>query len=189
MEKAKSSLLIYNLIIALISAQLFGPVIEGSVIFGSELKDQTCSEVLVTAEKLYYNGQFDLAIETVKKCLREQTLPKPDRIKAYTILARAFFAKDQKEAAIQIVMKILELQPGYQPTIEQDTPQYVNLVAEVRHGQTQKVTAAESGGNKWIWIGAGGAVLVAAAVYLLNRDDGGSQDEPLPGPPDFPDQQ
>jgi hypothetical protein len=81
------------------------------------------------------------------------------------------------------------LEPTYRPTIEQETPNYVNLVAEVRKEEDQ-LAAAEAGAgiSSWLLIGAGSAAAVAiiAIVASSGSDDKGTQDTSLPKPPDFP---
>ncbi|GEM_PF-2029349 len=156
---------------------------------------QTCVSQLNQAEDDYYNGAFDASIRIIKECLKKATLKKEERIKAYTILARIFMAKNKKEGAKKIIRKILNLDPGYRPTIEQERPAYVNLVAEER--KTLRVTAAASNkkkavahknNKKWYWYSAGGAAGIAIIAIIAG---GQSKHKPgnnstLPQPPGFP---
>jgi hypothetical protein len=148
-----------------------------------------CSESLDQAEELYYDGEFDQTIEIVNQCLQKVSLIKDDQIRSYTILARTYLAKQDTILTKDNIRIILKIDPTYQPTIEQETPKYVNLVAEVRAEQDQ-LTAAEAGTgiSSWLLIGAGSAAAIAiiAIVASGGSDEKEIQNTSLPKPPDFP---
>ncbi len=148
-----------------------------------------CSERLDQAEEYYYDGDFDKTIEIVNQCLQEQSISNNDRTRAHTILARTYLTKEDIRTAKENVRIILTLEPEYQPTIEQETPKFVNLVAEVRKEQDQlAATEAASGISSWFLIGAGSvaAVAIIAIVASGSGDKAVVQKTALPKPPNFP---
>jgi len=157
---------------------------------GLYASDQSsCSDRLDMAEEFYYDGDFDKTIEIANKCLQEESISNNDRTRAFTILARTYLAKDDILTAKKSVRIILKLEPEYQPTIEQETPKFVNLVAEVRK-EEERFAAAEAGTgiSSWLLIGAGSVAAVAliAIVASGGGDEEGIQKATLPKPPDFP---
>lgn len=172
------------LLFSFINMQLAGSVLAGSS--GQDESDkQACDKKLTQAEQSYYKGNFDETIELVKECLKDSTLVEPDRLKGYSLLARTFLAKGNKETAGEVVKKILNIDESYQPTIEQETPRYVNFVAEVRKDFVKQTTApVKSSYKNWVWIG-GGSVLAITAIAII-ASGGGSDEKSLPKPPGFP---
>jgi hypothetical protein len=151
--------------------------------------ETSCSETLDQAEEHYYEGEFETTIKIVNQCLQQQTLSNEDQIRSYKILARTYLAKDDTVLARNNIRIILKLNPAYQPTIEQETPKYVNFVAKVKNEQDQlNISEAGTGISSWILIGAGSAAAVAiiAIVASGGSDDKETQETSLPKPPDFP---
>jgi hypothetical protein len=149
----------------------------------------TCADRLDEAEEIYYDGEFDKTIKIVNQCLLQESLPKEEQVRSYTILARTYLAKEDSIKTKENMRIILKIEPSYQPTIEQETPTFVNLVAEVRKEQEQMAVAETSSGiSSWLLIGAGSAAAVAiiAIVASGGSDDNGAQNTSLPKPPDFP---
>ena len=98
--------------------------------------------------------------------------------------------KEEPELAKKAVVSLLQLNPDYQPTIEEESPRYVKLVTETRAEQAQLQAAQESAGiNPWVWIGAGG-VAAAAVIVIVAGGSGGDEisntNQPLPAPPVLP---
>jgi tetratricopeptide (TPR) repeat protein len=109
--------------------QVFIPLGE----LNAQTSDQSlCQTLLNEAQQEYYNGNFETAIEIIKRCLLEDNITENERFRAYKILAQTYIAKDYSDAAIQVVRKLLEMNPDYAPTIEQEPPQFVNLVAKIK---------------------------------------------------------
>ena len=174
--------LIVCLIITIILPNMFGSVCV-SLLAG----DQTsCSNHIKVAEESYYAGDFEKAMEFVNLCLREAGATDDHRVKAYTILTRISLIQDDLKTARKYIEIILKIDPKYEPTIEQETPKYVNLVAEIKTALSDANT--EKGGfNKWILVGAGG--VATTAIILLVAAKGGKKDTEnnnLPEPPAFP---
>jgi hypothetical protein len=116
-------------------------------------------------------------------------LSNEDQLRSYKILARTYLAKDDTILARDNIRIILKLNPAYQPTIEEETPKYVNLVSEVKAEQEQLAASAVTAGiSSWWLIGAGGvaAVAIIAIVASGGDDNQGNEDLSLPKPPDFP---
>jgi hypothetical protein len=148
--------------------------------------NSSCSSHITVAEESYYAGDFEKAAEFVNLCLREQSATDEHRIQAYTILTRIALAQDDAKTARKYIEIILKIDSNYEPTIEQETPKYVNLVTEIKAALSDSGTD-RSGFNKWILVGAGG--VATTAIILLVAAKGGSKDpenENLPEPPAFP---
>lgn len=154
-------------------------------------KAQTCSTNLDLAEENYHKGNFDGVIELVRKCLEDTKLSRVERLRAYKILSRTLLAKNNKKGAKEIIGKIIKISPTFEPTIEQETPQFVNLVAEVKEEKRKsKKKSIESSKSNWLWIGAGSVAATAIVVLLVsgseNNNGSGNGEQSLPKPPEFP---
>ena len=152
--------------------------------------EQTCIVKLEEAEESYYNGDLERSILLAKQCLEDPSLSEATRIRAHKIAARAYLKQGQNEEAQKSVLILLDLNPAYQPTIEEESPPFVQLVAEARAEYIRlKAEQEKTGINPWIWIGAGSAA--AAAIIVLVAGSSGSEDNPstgnaLPAPPALP---
>ena len=149
------------------------------------------NQLLESAEKFYYNGEFDKAKELLNGYLQEKPDSKDDRISAYKILARINLVQDDSIQAKENARNILILNPDYEPTIEQETPNFVNLIATVKIEQSQLAEKSKASGlqlKKWLIIGAGGMATAAIVVLIASGKEGGkaNKSEPLPEPPNFP---
>jgi hypothetical protein len=173
-------------VIWLIASLIFTPVFSLKVL-NLQAADQTfCANHIKVAEESYYAGDFDRATEFVHLCLREPGISDDYQIKAYTILTRIALAQDDLPKARTYIEIILKIDPKYEPTIEQETPKYVNLVAEIRTALSDDTTD-KGGFNKWILVGAGS--VATTAIILLVAAKSGEEDkgtEDLPEPPAFP---
>ena len=185
--------IIYLSVFLVLSFQLSSPLWDsGSKLFAGE---KTCKEKLAKAEEYYYEEAFEEAQALILDCLNASACTKDEQIKAYVILTRISLARENTKAAKALVRKILAMDPAYSPTVEEETPRYVNLVAEVKKElvSTKEVPAAgqkPSGAkNTWIWIGAGAAAVTTAVIFLIAGGSGGEQngkEQSLPAPPPFP---
>jgi hypothetical protein len=159
-----------------------------SGVYASE-KSTTCAERLDQAEELYYDGEFDKTIEIVNQCLLKESLPKNEQVRSYTILARTYLAIKDTNSSRDNIRIILKLEPSYRPTIEQETPAYVNLVTQVKNEEYKTALAETSAGiSSWLLIGA--VSVAAIAIIAIVTSGGGDEKEnpepSLPKPPDFP---
>jgi tetratricopeptide (TPR) repeat protein len=145
-------------------------------------------ELLESAQNKYYDGEFDETINLAKQCLKQTNLTSEDRFQAYKILAQAYIAKDNLQVARQIITKLVQLDPAYNPTIEHEPPKFVELVTqakeelnaqEVQHEQVKK-----GSDMTWIYITTAGVIVLGtAAILLLGKED---KAKPLPQPPGWP---
>jgi tetratricopeptide (TPR) repeat protein len=151
-------------------------------------QDLSADDLIAQAKKNYYEGSFDQAIALIKTCLQETKLEKGQLQEAYKILAQAYLAKNYTDAAREVVVKLLEVNPLYAPTIEEEPPPFVQLVNEVRQQKSPEAAAQPESDNKWLWIGAGGALVIGAATFIIfnNNDDDKVVDNKLAGPPPMP---
>ena len=191
MKRKKS--LTFSLILIFFWGQLLAPVFNRSFTVSAQVQDQVkCEEEINKAQKEYYDGRFDEAIDLIKNCLKKGGLTEREREKAYKILTQALIAKGFTSQAKQVIKKMLEITPQYSPTIEQEPPQFVELVSEVKsEAQIQKIKnkkAKKTNGKKWLWIGAGGVVIAGAAAILIAGGSKSSEekDKTLSSPPDWP---
>jgi len=152
--------------------------------------EQSCKARLDQAEEHYYNGELDKSIILVRQCLETTSLNNDESIRAHKILARCYLVKQEIQSAKQNVRLLLQINPDYQPTIEEESPGFVKLVNEVRVERATIEAAQEKAGiTPWIWIGAGGAA-AAAVIVLVTTGSGGESNnnssQPLPAPPPLP---
>lgn len=152
------------------------------------------SKILDKAQELYYEGRFTESVNLVKSCLTDTGISPEQRVKAYKILSQVALARDNEAQAKEILRQILKINPEYNPTIEQEPPKFVQLVASVR-GEIQKQTATAepakvevSQSNHWRWYtaGAAAAVGIGAAILLGGNDGGNEKDGALSKPPPWP---
>ena len=186
--KGTSKLIAIYLIIVLFYLQIFRSA-SGmhSECYASD--EISCSVHLNQAEEFYYDGEFDKAIELVNQCLKNKSLSKTELKRSYTILARTYLSQNDTIRAKENIKNVLKLDSSYQPTIEEEKPKFVNLVAEIRQEQEQLADNTRSSGiTSWLLIGAGGmaAAVVIAILTSQESSKNRTQDTPLPEPPDFP---
>ena len=153
---------------------------------------QFSSHQIDKAEENYFNSNFEEAIKIINECLNDPLLSKTDQVRAYTILARISLVKNDLDITKKFIRNILKIEPNYQPTIEQETPKYVNLVAEVKKEELPLPTKeSKTSRKKWLYIGAGGvsaAVIIILLTHKKNDDEkgNGENNHSLPEPPNFP---
>jgi hypothetical protein len=144
-------------------------------------------ENLTRAEELYYEGSFNEAITLVNECLLRKDIQQGEQKSAYKLLANIRLSQSNKEAAETCIRKLLAIDAIYAPTIEQETPQFVNLVKEVK----TKIKQEQKKKKTWLWIGAGATAAAVATYFIIRNNDNGSrpptEERPLALPPDWPD--
>jgi tetratricopeptide (TPR) repeat protein len=154
-----------------------------------------CVQYIKSAEQNYYAGKFDKAIELIKLCLKQGQISPDIQFKALKILCQAYLAKDYQEAAREVAKKLIDLQPDYMPTIEQEPPPFIVMINEVRAEKgispaksTKKVTFFEKH-KSLLWIVGGGAALIGLTAVLAAGGNNKKESKPLAHPPDWPDSQ
>ncbi len=147
------------------------------------------------AQKLYFEGNFDSAIDLIKQCLQQGFAADNEKVRAYKILAQAYLAKGFEQPAQEVVKKLLEIVPEYTPMLEEDPPQFVELVNKIKNApaaETDKPKSTNNTNHKktyWLWVGSAGVVLLGATAILVLNGPGShdtDQNEPLPLPPAWP---
>jgi hypothetical protein len=147
------------------------------------------SDLLDVAEEKYFNGDFDQAIDLANQVLNSTGISSTDQQRAYIIFAKIYLALEQTDSAKNYVLKILDLDPLYQPTIEQETPQFVNFVAQVRR-DTGGTVKKKKKNNILMWVATGAGAVITVAVLTVMASGTSSEeketDNTLPEPPAFP---
>jgi hypothetical protein len=171
--------------------QLFVPAFSGH---GTLIAQEGCDQYISSAEEKYYSGKFDEAIEFIKLCLKQPNRSADTEFKALKILCQAYLAKDFRDAAREVAKKLIDINPDYSPTIEQEPPPFIVLINEVRSARAPAGKTAQSVGffekNKsLLWIVGGGALLIGLTAILAAGADEKKNNEPLSNPPDWPDAQ
>ena len=147
-----------------------------------------CSKVLDQAQNLYYEGKFDESMNLIQSCLASEKLTKEESRQAYKIMSQVELARGNQEKAKDNIRLLLQVDPDYQPTIEQETPTYVQLVESVKSeivvDKDNVTVKKESGGiSKW-WYYSAGAVVAGTTYFLLSGSgDDKKKDKPLATPP------
>jgi hypothetical protein len=146
-----------------------------------------CSKVLEQAQNLYYESKFDESMNLVQSCMASESMTKEESRQAYKIMSQVELARGNQNKARENIRMLLKIDPGYQPTIEQETPTYVQLVETVRNeiaSEPKKIVVKKESRSisKW-WYYSAGAVVVGTAYILLSNDDGKKKDKPLDTPP------
>ena len=159
-------------------------------LFAQQSDESDCSIILKQAQNMYYEGRFDESVNLIKSCLTSKELTNDERRQAYKIFSQVELARDNKDEAIKIISQILKMDSTYQPTIEQETPTYVQLVDSVRSEMTTEIKVKPAiienkGISKW-WYYSAGAVVVGSTLLLLGNDDE-KKNEPLKLPPNWED--
>ena len=156
---------------------------------------ENCTQYIKSAEQNYYAGKFDEAIELIKLCLKQGQKSPDIQFQALKILCQAYLAKDYREAAREVARKLIDLQPDYIPTIEQEPPPFIVLVNEVRAERgasvktdVDKVSFFEKN-KSLLWILGGGAALIGLTAILAAGGSDKKAEKPLANPPNWPDSQ
>jgi len=173
---------------------LIVPVLEGKASALAQISKNTSQhEKINMAQKLYFDGNFDLAIDLIKQCLQEGITADNEKVRAYKILAQAYLAKDYQQPAMEVIKKLLDIVPEYSPVLEEDPPQFVELVKKVKTEASKKTTGKPKPVNEkpspWLWVGSAGALIIGtSAILFLTGPKTGSipQNKTLPHPPDWP---
>ena len=146
-------------------------------------------DLLDKAEENYYSGNFSRAIELANQALDDPGSTDMDKQRAYIILSKVSLALEQPDLAKKYLAKVLEINPTYQPTIEEETPQFVNFVAQVRTKYIRPVKKGNRKGlMKWMAVGAGALITVTVVAVMASgtENPGEKPDTVLPEPPAFP---
>lgn len=162
---------------------------QANILFAQISRGTDQHQKIDQAQKLYFEGNFDLAIDLIKQCLQDGIAVDNEKVRAYKILAQAYMAKGFEQPAQEVVKKLLEVVPEYTPVMEEDPPQFVELVNKIKTAPTGKTEKPKTANNKrsyWLWVGSAGVVLLGATAMLMLNGPAPAKAKPLPGPPDWP---
>jgi len=147
------------------------------------------SNLLALSEENYYSGNFSQAIELANQVLNDSRATDIQKQQAFIILTKISLALEKPDMAEKYLVKVLEIDPSYQPTIEEETPQFVNFVAQVRSEYTKPPRKNNKKGlMKWMAVGAGAIITVAVVAVMASgtTPEEEKPDNTLPEPPAFP---
>lgn len=149
-------------------------------------QQQSCTEKLAEAEKMYSEVQPEQAIALLTECMETNEFTEEERRRAYRLLALSLISNEQIDQARDAVRDLLEFEPDYQVDTVQDPPVFVMIIVEIRQEITPPPVAEQPkrkrGISKWLFIGGGVVAGGVVAAVLL----GGGGDNSLPGPPALP---
>ncbi len=128
-----------------------------------------CEENINEAEKKFYDGFFDDAINILNQCLAEKDITIQQKARVHELLAKTYLGKDYLDQAENTIRKLLELVPTYTANPERDTPTFIELVQKVKsEGKKEEVEKKAWYKNTWVWIAAGGVVVAVIAVVIIS---------------------
>jgi len=87
-------------------------------------------KILQQADQNYRTGKFNEAIILLADCLVKPDMTDKEKIRAYRLLGLVNIAKDDLSEAKKSIEKLLQLNPDYQPDLNQDPPPFVKLIEE-----------------------------------------------------------
>jgi len=91
-----------------------------------------CEKEFSEAEKKYYNGRFNEAINLAARCLAKEALADAEQVRGYKLIAQAYIAQDSLEQAKNAVQNLLEVSPNFNPDPDQEPPPFIKLVDELK---------------------------------------------------------
>ena len=99
-------------------------------------------ETLDQAEKWYGSGRFDQVVARLNQCLADDDLSQRQRLEAYRLLAMTYIATDYFDIAENTVEKLLNIQPGFEPSLR-DPPRFAEMVLETKVQRVTVVSASK----------------------------------------------
>jgi len=137
-----------------------------SVVVSGAFAQPSCELSLQQADSLFVQGRFGAAREAIEQCLQGQPL-RAERRQAYTLLARIHLALDEIDAAEQVVKKLLDTDPEYEPELFA-APRFKRMVEEVKSGTTVPIVTSVSKSKESL-MEAPATVVVVTAEQIERR--------------------
>jgi len=136
------------------------------------------------AQEAYYAADFERAVDQLRPCAQEPTLPDSVRARMYRLLSFVHLGQNDEAAARRAVESLLDLRPDFVTDPSEDRPDFIALVEKAKTQRRARAEAEEDENRRWLrWtLGAAAAALGTAAVLLLGGGDSGDGSEPLPPP-------
>jgi len=156
----------------------------GSVSAAQAQTPASCDTSFAQAQEAYYTAEFEAAVDQLRPCAQEPTLPDSVRARMYRLLSFVYLGQNDEAAARRAVESLLDLRPDFVPDPSEDRPDFVGLVEKAKTQRRSRAEAEEDENQRWVrWaLGAAAAALGTAAVLLLGGGDSGDGSEPLPPP-------
>jgi outer membrane receptor for ferrienterochelin and colicins len=104
------------------------------------LAQEACEERLSAAQEAYDFGRFEKIPGWVEPC-RRAAAGRQQKIRAYSLLARAFLAQDEEAAAREAISFLLRLEPGFKADAP---PRFQELIDQERDLQAARRVVAAS---------------------------------------------
>ena len=148
-------------------------------------QQQSCTEKLALAEKMYTEVQPEEAIALLTECMETNEFTEEERKRAYRLLALSLISNEQLDEARDAVRDLLEFDPDYQVDTVQDPPVFVVIIVEIRQeiapSPVVEKPKRKRGISKWLLFSGGVVASGVVAAVLL-----GGGDNLLPAPPVLP---
>jgi hypothetical protein len=154
-----------------------------AVCLSSNLFAQQCETALEDALESFAQQRYHLIIALLTDCPPERLVEKTKKIVAYELLARAYFANNQAEAAKAALNLMLDLQPNYEPQPPQYAEEFIRLVEKVKAERARR-EGRSIFRSKWFW--AGGLAASSTAAYFIFKKEKPKLLPEAPDPPRLP---
>jgi hypothetical protein len=161
-------------------------VVVGGLLVGSGTgqsatgQSMDCRQRYAQAERAYYRAEFQDAIDLLGPCLNKAGA-EAATVEVYRLYAFAHLATGNDTDARLTVEDLLDARPGYTPNPDEDRPDYVALVEDVKASRRPaEEDATPQRSRRWVrWVVASVVVLATAAVVSVVADggDGGNGDD------------
>lgn len=162
-----------------------------------EVSSPDCTGVISKAEKLFFNADFDTALDLLTGCMETNTYSRPEKVEIYLLLAQMHHANLDEEQAATTLEKLYALSPKYELGSNFPPPfiAFANHIKEVQSAievvDTQLLPAPpvpkeKKQKNRRILLFSGGGVAAITAIALIaggSKSSGG-----FAPPPDVPSQ-
>ena len=158
-----------------------------AILFGFFITDfvysqqEECENAIQEARKYWSANYDDEAIDLLTECLPGLT----DKTPAYELLALAYFSKEFREPAKNMLAILFQLVPDYEIQFGTQDAGFMKFVEGVRK------RPKKGGGKKFLWIGIGATAIGGGLIVALTGGGDGPTTLPngvqdLPPPPDDP---
>lgn len=160
---------------------------------------ENLEERIDEGEELFYSGQFSKAESILRACLESDQLSSDQKMRVYRLLGLSSISRGFENQAREAIQSLLDIVPDYQPNPDQDPPQFIRMVEDVRQqqdiepGQPPSEVSAQDqeqppeeleqliqeeqqqkSGRTWYYVAGGVLAGVAAAVvigFIIRPDD------------------
>jgi len=153
------------------------------------LAQSACETLFKEAEKKFNEGDFNSAMASLNRCLKQSAVSQQDKLAAYKFLAEIHIAKGDIEPAKETFRKMLQLNPQLTFDPDNERREVMKIFTEVKNEPPQQQPAEQptppkKGGSKKKWIIGGGAAAAGAitAILILSGRDEGFPDPPVRPP-------